>query len=332
MTHQTRPQPRPPAIEITGLRKAFGDKTVLDGIDLTIPEGTTFALLGPNGAGKTTTVQILSTLIPANGGQALVAGHDVQADPDSVRAAIGVTGQFSAVDKLLTGRENMLLMADLCHLSRDEGRERATQLLEEFELTEAAGQPAATYSGGMQRRLDIAMTLMIRPRILFLDEPTTGLDPRGRRRMWQIVRDLVASGVTIFLTTQYLEEADELADRIAVLDHGQIVAEGTPEELKRLVPGSHIRLEFPSAAERDAAASALPGASPGAPAAGPDGESFPLRIGSDGSVGSLRAVLDQLDAHSIEVSALTVHTPDLDDAFLALTGNPVTDPAPAPAN
>ena len=324
MTHQTRPQTRPPAIEITGLRKAFGDQTVLDGIDLTIPEGTTFALLGPNGAGKTTMVQILSTLIPASGGQVMVAGHNVQAEPDPVRSAIGVTGQFSAVDKLLSGRENMLLMADLCHLSRAEGRERAAQLLEEFELTEAAAKPAATYSGGMQRRLDIAMTLMIRPRILFLDEPTTGLDPRGRRRMWQIVRDLVASGVTIFLTTQYLEEADELADRIAVLDHGRIVAEGTPEELKRLVPGSHIRLEFPSAAERDAAASALPGASPEAPAARQDGESFPLRIRSDGSVGSLRAVLDQLDAHSIEVSALTVHTPDLDDAFLALTGTPVT--------
>jgi ABC-2 type transport system ATP-binding protein len=327
MTNQTRP----PAIEITGLRKAFGDKTVLDGIDLTIPEGTVFALLGPNGAGKTTTVQILSTLIPASGGQAMVAGHDVQAEPDSVRSAIGVTGQFSAVDKLLTGRENMLLMADLCHLSRAEGSERATRLLEEFELTEAAGQPAATYSGGMQRRLDIAMTLMIQPPpaspapfILFLDEPTTGLDPRGRRRMWQIVRDLVADGVTIFLTTQYLEEADELADRIAVLDRGRIVAEGTPAELKRLVPGSHIRLEFPSATERDAAASALPEASPEAPTAGPDGESFPLRIASDGSVGSLRAVLDQLDAHSIEVSALTVHTPDLDDAFLALTGTPVT--------
>jgi len=340
MTHQNRP----PAIQVTGLRKAFGDKTVLDGIDLTIPEGTVFALLGPNGAGKTTTVQILSTLIPASGGQAQVAGHNVQAEPDAVRSAIGVTGQFSAVDKLLTGRENMLLMADLCHLSRDEGRERATQLLEEFELTEAAGKPAATYSGGMQRRLDIAMTLMIKPPpsspapfILFLDEPTTGLDPRGRRRMWQIVRDLVTDGVTIFLTTQYLEEADELADRIAVLDHGQIVAEGTPEELKRLVPGSHIRLDFPSAAELEAAAAALPGASREAPEAGQEsqegqegrlGESFHLRIASDGSVGSLRSVLDQLDAHSIEVTALTVHTPDLDDAFLALTGNPVTETAP----
>jgi ABC-2 type transport system ATP-binding protein len=327
MTQQTRP----PAIEVTGLRKAFGDKTVLDGIDLTIPEGTVFALLGPNGAGKTTTVQILSTLIPASDGQVLVAGHNVQAEPDAVRTAIGVTGQFSAVDKLLTGRENMLLMADLCHLSRDEGRQRATGLLEEFELTEAAGQPAATYSGGMQRRLDIAMTLMIRPRILFLDEPTTGLDPRGRRRMWQIVRDLVASGVTIFLTTQYLEEADELADRIAVLDHGHIVAEGTPQELKGLVPGSHIRLEFPSAAELDAAAAALPGSTREAPApgqeaagqetAGQDGESYHLRIASDGSLASLRAVLDQLDTHAIEVSALTVHTPDLDDAFLALTGS-----------
>jgi len=323
MTHQNRP----PAIEVTGLHKAFGDQTVLDGIDLTIPEGTVFALLGPNGAGKTTTVQILSTLIPASGGQVLVAGHNVQAEPDSVRAAIGVTGQFSAVDKLLTGRENMLLMADLCHLSRDEGRERATRLLEEFELTEAAGKPAATYSGGMRRRLDIAMTLMINPRILFLDEPTTGLDPRGRRRMWQIVRDLVASGVTIFLTTQYLEEADELADRIAVLDHGHIVAKGTPQELKGLVPGSHIRLEFPSAAELDAAAAALPGSTREAPAAGQDdqqaleGQSFHLRIASDGSLASLRAVLDQLDAHAIEVSALTVHTPDLDDAFLALTGS-----------
>src|SRR5258708_632320 len=242
-------QPQAPAGGVNGLRKSYGDKTVLDGIDLTIPEGTIFALLGPNGAGKTTTVRILSTLIAADGGQVLVSGHDVAAEPGAVRAAIGVTGQFSAVDKLLTGRENMLLMADLCHLGGDEGRERATRLLEELQLTESAGKPAATYSGGMQRRLDIAMTLMIQPRILFLDEPTTGLDPRGRRRMWQIVRDLVASGGTIFLTTQYLEDAGQPAGRIAVLDHGHWVADGTPEAAQRLLPGRHIRLEVPSAAE-----------------------------------------------------------------------------------
>jgi ABC-2 type transport system ATP-binding protein len=314
MANQTQPL----AVAVTGLRKSFGDKMVLDGIDLIIPAGSIFALLGPNGAGKTTTVQILSTLIPATAGQVRVGGHDVRTGADTVRAAIGVTGQFSAVDNLLTGRENMLLMADLCHLARSEGRRRAAQLLREFELTGVAGQPAATYSGGMRRRLDLAMTLMIRPRILFLDEPTTGLDPRARRRTWQIVRDLVASGVTIFLTTQYLEEADQLADRIAVLDRGHLVAEGSPEELKRLVPGSHIRLGFPGAAELDAAARALPDVSR-------DGESLSLRFPSDGSAKSLRAVLDQLDAHSIEVSALTVHTPDLDDVFLTLTGHPGTD-------
>ena len=309
MTHQAPT----PAIAVTGLRKAFGTTAVLDGIDLTIPAGSIFALLGPNGAGKTTMVQILSTLIPATAGQVLVAGHDVATEPDAVRAAIGVTGQFSAVDGLLTGRENMLLMADLCHLPRQEGRERGAWLLGQFELTVAAGKPASTYSGGMRRRLDIAMTLMIRPRILFLDEPTTGLDPRGRRRMWQIVRDLASDGVTIFLTTQYLEEADELAGRAAVLDHGHIVAEGSPDELKRLVPGSHIRLEFPGPAELDAAARALPGVSR-------DGEA--LRVPTDGSVQSLRALLDQLDTHAVEVSGLTVRTPDLDDVFLSLTGQP----------
>jgi ABC-2 type transport system ATP-binding protein len=313
MTYQVRT----PAIAVTGLRKQFGSTTVLDGIDLTVPAGSIFALLGPNGAGKTTTVQILSTLIPATGGQVLVAGHDAAAEPDAVRAAIGVTGQFSAVDNLLTGKENMLLMADLCHLPRREGHARAASLLGQFELTEAAGKPAATYSGGMRRRLDIAMTLMIRPRILFLDEPTTGLDPRGRRSMWQTVRALADSGVTILLTTQYLEEADELADRAAVLDRGHIVAEGSPDELKRLVPGSHIRLEFAGPGELDAAARALPGVSR-------DGGA--LRVPTDGSVESLRTVLDQLDSHSVAVSGLTVRTPDLDDVFLALTGQPGTGP------
>src|SRR6202046_2618336 len=218
------------AISAAGLRKSFGDKVVLDGIDLAVAEGTIFALLGPNGAGKTTAVQILSTLIPAGGGQVGGADQDLPADPDAVRAAIGVTGQFSAVDNLLTGEENLRLMADLRHLGRAAGRRRAAELLGQFDLSDAARQLAGTYSGGMRRRLDLAMTLVGSPRLIFLDEPTTGLDPRSRRTMWQIIRDLAARGVTILLTTQYLDEADHLADRIAVLDHGRVVAAGTAAE------------------------------------------------------------------------------------------------------
>ena len=232
------------AIAATGLRKSFGDKVVLDGIDLDVAEGTIFALLGPNGAGKTTAVQILSTLIGFDGGQVRVAGHDLSRDPDAVRDVIGVTGQFSAVDNLLTGEENLNLMADLRHLRRAEGRRRTAQLLEQFDLVEAGVKPASTYSGGMRRRLDLAMTLVGDPRIIFLDEPTTGLDPRSRLTMWQIIRDLVADGVTIFLTTQNLDEADQLAGRIAVLDNGRLIAEGSPGELKRRIPGGHIRLQF----------------------------------------------------------------------------------------
>jgi ABC-2 type transport system ATP-binding protein len=221
-------------ISVSGLRKSYGDHQVLDGVDLHVAAGTTFALLGPNGAGKTTIVQILSTLISADAGELLVAGHDVEREPDAVRAAIGVTGQFSAVDNLLTGHENLILMADLRHFGRAEGRRLAAELLERFDLTEAADKPVATYSGGMRRRLDLAMTLVGDPRLIFLDEPTTGLDPRSRRMMWVLIRELVAGGVTVFLTTQYLEEADELADRIALLDEGRIVAEGTADELKEL--------------------------------------------------------------------------------------------------
>ncbi|MFB7977662.1 ATP-binding cassette domain-containing protein [Streptomyces vinaceus] len=308
----------PAAVSTTGLRKSYGDKTVLDGVDLHIPAGSVFALLGPNGAGKTTVVKILSTLISADGGQARVAGHDVATAPDGVRAAIGVTGQFSAVDGLITGEENMLLMADLHHLSRSEGRRVAAELLERFDLVEAAKKPASTYSGGMKRRLDIAMTLVGDPRIIFLDEPTTGLDPRSRHNMWQIIRELVTGGVTVFLTTQYLEEADELADRIAVLHDGRIAAEGTAEELKRLIPGGHVRLRFSDPAAYRSAALALREVTR-------DDEALSLQIPSDGSQRELRSLLDWLDSAGVEADELTVHTPDLDDVFFALTsGNDKT--------
>lgn len=303
-----------PAIAVTGLRKSFGDQVVLDGLDLNVQRGTVFSLLGANGAGKTTTVKILSTLISADAGDVQVAGHDLAREPDAVRAAIGVTGQFSAVDDLLTGEENLMLMADLHHLARGEGRRRAAQLLEQFDLTEAGRKPASTYSGGMRRRLDLAMTLVGSPRVIFLDEPTTGLDPRSRRNMWQIIRDLVASGVTIFLTTQYLEEADELADRIAVLDHGRVVAEGTSEELKRRIPGGHVRLRFADPQGLDVAMRVLGQATR-------DNDAVALRVPSDGSLRSLKTLIGRLDDRAIEVDELSVHTPDLDDVFLALTGN-----------
>ncbi|MFE3385315.1 ATP-binding cassette domain-containing protein [Streptomyces anulatus] len=305
-----------PAIAANGLRKSYGDKAVLDGIDLAVPAGTVFALLGPNGAGKTTVVKILSTLISpgADSGEIRVGGHDLATDPQTIRATIGVTGQFSAVDGLITGEENMLLMADLHHLSRREGRRVAAELLERFDLVDAAKKPASTYSGGMKRRLDIAMTLVGSPRIIFLDEPTTGLDPRSRHTMWGIIRNLVSDGVTVFLTTQYLEEADELADRIAVLNNGKIAAEGSAEELKRLIPGGHIRLRFTDPDAYRSAAGALREVTR-------DDEALALRIPSDGSQRELRSILDQLESAAIEADELTVHTPDLDDVFFALTGN-----------
>jgi ABC-2 type transport system ATP-binding protein len=312
----THPQP---AIAAHGLRKSFGDHLVLDGVDLDVAEGTIFALLGPNGAGKTTLVQILSTLLGADAGEIRVAGNDPARDPDAVRAAIGVTGQFSAVDNLLTGEENLILMADLHHLGRAEGRRRAAQLLDRFDLAGAATRIAATYSGGMRRRLDLAMGLVGDPRIVFLDEPTTGLDPRSRRAMWRMIRELVADGVTVLLTTQQLEEADQLADRIAVLDRGVLVAEGTSDELKRLIGGGHISLRFADTEQLESAARALGGV-------GRDQDELALEFPSDGGVQSLRALLDRLDAESVDVAELSFHSPDLDDVFFALTGDDQKEP------
>ncbi len=304
------------AITATGLRKSYQDKVVLDGIDLDVQAGSVFSLLGPNGAGKTTTVNILTTLSQADGGTVRVAGHDINTDAKAVRKAIGVTGQFAAVDELLTGQENLQLMVDLSPVKN--GKEVVADLLERFELTESAGKPTSTYSGGMRRKLDLAMTLVGDPRIIFLDEPTTGLDPRSRRTMWSIVKDLVADGVTIFLTTQYLDEADQLADRVAVLDRGRLVAQGTPGELKRQIPGTHVRLRFTNVAELDAAARVIAGSTR-------DDEALTLRVPGDGGTKSLRNLLDRLDEYAVTAEEFSVHTPDLDDVFLALTGHTVSN-------
>jgi ABC-2 type transport system ATP-binding protein len=315
---------KPIAIEARNLTKAYGEKSVLGGIDISVPEGTIFSLLGPNGAGKTTTVNILTTLIPASGGDAFIHGNHVVGDADAVRKSIGVTGQFAAVDGLLTGRENLHLMGRLHHLGKAETKRRTEDLLERFDLMDAAKRAPATYSGGMKRRLDIAMCLMGDPKVIFLDEPTTGLDPAGRRVVWSIIRELVKNGTTIFLTTQYLEEADELADKIAVLNGGKIVAEGTPEELKRLVPGGHVKLRLHRGDQVQKAVQILA-------ATVSDTDPLGVQVASDGSVDSLRKILDTIDREAIEVDELTVHTPDLDDVFLTLTGHTTNIEAAAAA-
>lgn len=302
------------AIEAVGLAKSFGGQDALRGLDLAVPEGSVTALIGPNGSGKTTTVRILSTLLAPDAGRATVFGHDVAEEPEAVRAAIGVTGQFSAVDKFLTGRENLALMARLQHLPRSVALERTAGNLARFELTEAADRSVATYSGGMRRRLDLAMTLMGEPRIIFLDEPTTGLDPRGRQVLWRIIRELVADGATVLLTTQYLEEADRLADRVALIDRGALVAEGTPSELKKRAPGGRIRLHF---VEEDALAAAVLEFG-GAERIEDD---LSLELASDRSVAGIRQVLDRLERRGITVESLSAQPPDLDDVFFALTGS-----------
>ncbi|MFC6013085.1 ABC transporter ATP-binding protein [Nocardia lasii] len=305
------PPERVPALSIRHVHKAFGRHVVLDDLDLDIAAGTIFALLGPNGAGKTTLVRILATLIRPDSGAVGVFDHDLLRDADTVRRLIGVTGQNAAVDGVLTGAENLRLTGRLLHLGREETRRRGAELLERFDLVEAADKPVDAYSGGMRRRLDLAMSLMGKPRIVFLDEPTTGLDPRSRRDLWSAIRELAAEGTTIFLTTQYLEEADQLADRIAVIDDGRIVADGTPAELKRLVPGGHIQFRFADRDLLDTAARAITGRA--------DREQLTLQVPSDGSAGEIKRLLDRCAELDIAIEQLTVHTPDLDDVFFALT-------------
>ncbi|MGW5454056.1 ATP-binding cassette domain-containing protein [Nocardia sp. NPDC003979] len=305
--------PEPPALSVRQLHKSFGTHVVLDDLDLEVRAGTVFALLGPNGAGKTTLVRILATLTRPDRGELRVLGHDPVTEADDVRALIGVTGQFAAVDGVLTGHENLRLTGKLLHLDKPEIARRSAALLDRFDLVDAAAKPVDTYSGGMRRRLDLAMSLMGRPRLVFLDEPTTGLDPRSRRDLWTAIRELAAEGTTVFLTTQYLEEADQLADRIAVLDGGRIVADGTPEELKRLVPGGHLRFRFADHLLLTAAAKAVPSAQV-------DAEQLSMQVSSTGSAVEIKLLLDRFAELGIAIEQLTVHTPDLDDVFFALTG------------
>lgn len=313
------PNHRSSAIEIAGLYKSFKDKQVLRGIELEIPSGIVFALLGANGAGKTTAINILTTLLAPDAGTVRVAGHDVVTESNAVRASIGVTGQFAAVDGMLTGEENLRMMAGLAHLNTKRAKARTAELIEQFDLTEAAKTGAALYSGGMRRRLDLAMSLMLDPAIVFLDEPTTGVDPRGRAVMWDIVRDLAARGTTIFLTTQYLEEADQLASRVAVLSEGSIVADGTPAELKARIGDGHIMVDVATPAALDTAARLFP-------AATVDPEALSLRVSEGTDANTVRDLLVRLDAAQVSVANLRIVTPDLDDVFFALTG---TDGAPS---
>jgi ABC-2 type transport system ATP-binding protein len=295
-------------IEAEGLRKSYGNVTVLTGLDLRVEPGSVFALLGPNGAGKTTTVRILSTLAKADGGRATVCGHDVATAPARVRSSISLTGQYAAVDEMLTARENLMLMGRLRRLRRRAARVRTAALLERFDLVDAADRRVATYSGGMRRRLDLALSLISNPPVLFLDEPTTGLDPRSRRDVWLAVTDLKASGATVLLTTQYLEEADRLADRVAVLDGGRVVAEGTAEELKARVGSETVELFFGDAEALGEAARAFAGS----PA---DLERLSLRVASDGSASAVRDVLERVDG----AERVELHRPSLDDVFFNLT-------------
>jgi ABC-2 type transport system ATP-binding protein len=307
------------AIEATGLEKSYGDLQVLAGVDLRVERGTVLSLLGPNGAGKTTIVRILSTLIRADAGRARVAGFDVVRERAQVRRTISLTGQYAAVDGLQTGEENLRMMGRLSGLPRAEARARAAELLERFDLGDAGRRRVATYSGGMRRRLDLAAGLVGRPSVIFLDEPTTGLDPRSRQAMWEVIGDLVGRGATVFLTTQYLDEADRLADRIAVIDGGRVVAEGTPAALKRQVAGHRLDLTL-----ADAAAFADVAAALGERAVVRDAGRLTIGVASDGDAAGVRALLDEVDPGRAAVAAFGLHSATLDDVFMALTGHATT--------
>jgi ABC-2 type transport system ATP-binding protein len=310
------------AIVASGVGKAYGRVPVLSGVDLEVPAGSVFALLGPNGAGKTTMVRILATLVPPDSGRATVAGHDVVRAARRVRRAISLTGQYAAVDELLTAEENLLMMGRLRHLTRDRSRRRTAELLERFELTDAARRRVKTFSGGMRRKLDLAASLIGSPSVLFLDEPTTGLDLRSRQALWAVIGELVGTGVTVFLTTQYLEEADQLADRVAVLDGGRVIATGTPEELKRGVGTEQVELEL---ADADAVGRVARALGDAVVAAEPGSRS--VRVATDGSADDVRAVLDRLAAEGVGVARIALHRPSLDDVFLTLTGAPAREGA-----
>ena len=302
-------------IEARHLTKSYGKNQVLKGIDLQVERGTMLALLGPNGAGKTTIVRILSTLLGFDGGTVLVDGHDVRTEADKVRAVIGLTGQAAAVDELLTGRENLIMMGRLYRLTGASAKARAQQLLEEFDLVEAAGRPAKTYSGGMRRRLDLAVSLIATPPVLFLDEPTTGLDPRSRLGMWEIIKSLLAAGTTILLTTQYLDEADQLADRIVVIDGGKVIAEGTPSALKSRVGNDRLELTF-----RDDESFSRAVAELGEDVIDSNPREFSATVVIKDTNSDVKRALDMLAEAGITVQSLAVHKPTLDDVFLSLTG------------
>ncbi|HET7901113.1 MAG TPA: ATP-binding cassette domain-containing protein [Candidatus Nanopelagicales bacterium] len=316
------------AIVAEGLVKHFGDVKAVDGIDLTVPFGTVYGLLGPNGAGKTTTVRILSTLLKATSGHASVAGIDVAKHPDEVRRVIGLTGQYAAVDEYLTGRENLDMVGRLYHLPSDYVRRRGAELLERFELSDAADRPARTYSGGMRRRLDLAASLVGSPRILFLDEPTTGLDPRSRQQVWEVMADLVADGTTVLLTTQYLEEADLLAEQIVVIDRGKVIAHGTSDDLKTAVGGDRLEIVVHAGSSLDDAAEALRAVSDGGSSIDADTRrvTAPVSGGSTILVDAVRA----LDDRGVKVDDLALRRPTLDDVFLSLTGHTAEEAEPEP--